>query len=310
MKRCQRTHGFAAIVGISLLGLALLMSGCAGDGDDVWPPAFTLVTSISIDGGTSEADEPRGITLDASGNIYVTGYVTQSGNKNVWLAKYDANLVLQESTTLDGPANGEDEGYGIALDGTGYLYVVGYVTEQGQDHNIWLAKYDTDLVFQKQITVNGSANSTDDGYGIIFDGIALYCAGTVTETGEGYNIWIARYDTDLILQKSTTLNGPANNTDKGRFLVLDGGGAFLSAAQSRKWPRVMTSGLENLIQTSNSWTRRLSQAQPPKRTKATEFFSMAVKRSTSRARSQNLAKATTSGLPSMIQISTRSGALL
>ena len=187
---------------------------------------FVLVSSVTVDGGSNGNDEPRGLVLDQDGNIIVAGYVSVPGQgKDIWLAKYDSNLVLLDSITIDGPASGDDEGYTIALDGSGYFYVIGYMTETGEDHNIWLAKFDTDLVLQRQITVNGSENSTDDGYGILFDGAGyLYVAGTLTETGEGYNIWIAKYDTDLVLQTSTTLNGPGNSTDKGRFLALDGNG--------------------------------------------------------------------------------------
>lgn len=207
--------------------LAAALTACGGGGGGGEPPGrFSLVESISVDGGANGNDWAAGVALDGSGNLFVTGYVTVSGQgTNIWLAKYDSDLVLQASTTLNGSANADDWGYAIALDGSGHLYVVGYVTEAGQDHNIWLAKYDSNLVLRKQITVNGSANSIDEGYGIIFDGAGnLYVAGTVAETGQGYNIWIARYDTNLNLLVSTTINGPGNNTDKGRFLALDGSG--------------------------------------------------------------------------------------
>jgi hypothetical protein len=226
MRVCKTRQILVAWAGTSLLSLALLGCSC-GDGDG-GGDAFTIVTSVSVDGGIGEADEPRGIALDEDGNLYATGYVTPvAGNKDIWLARYDSNLILQESLTLDGSAHEEDVGYAIALDGSGYLYVVGYMSETGEGRNIWLAKYDTDLLPQRQITVNGSASDIDEGYGIIFDGAGhLYVAGTLTETGQGYNIWIAKYDTDLNLLKSIILNGPANGTDKGRFLALDGAGSL------------------------------------------------------------------------------------
>ena len=222
----KNTLGRCGVV-LCLLLAAAALPACGGGGGGGKPPGrFSLIQSIDFDGGANGNDWAAGVALDESGNLYVTGYVTVSGQgANIWLAKYDFNLVLQRSTTLNGPANGDDWGYAIALDGSGSVYVVGYVTEPGQDHNIWLAKYDSNLALQKQITVNGSANSTDEGYGIIFDGGGnLYVAGTVTEAGQGYNIWIAKYDTDLNLLLGTTVNGPGNNTDKGRFLALDASG--------------------------------------------------------------------------------------
>lgn len=214
----------------------LLLQGCNGDDPLIPADPFELVKSITVDGPASGTDEPRGIVLDAAGNLYASGCLDVPGqDKDIWIAKYDANLNLLTSTTLNGSADGEDIGCMVALDGSGYLYIVGYVTEQGQDHNIWLAKYDTNLVLQQQVTVNGSENSTDDGYGLIYDGAgSLYVAGTVREVGEGYNIWLARYDTDLNQLASTTLNGPGTNTDKGRFLVLDdSGNLFVSGSMTQ-----------------------------------------------------------------------------
>ena len=213
----------------------ILLSGMFLIGQDAWSPPspFSLVASISVDGGANGNDEPRGIAHDGSGTLYAAGYVTvPSEGQNVWLGKYDSDLVLQSSTTLNGSANGEDVGYAIALDGSGHVYVVGYVTEIGQEHNIWVAKYDTDLSLVRQVTVNGSENSKDDGYGIVFDGGSnLFVTGTLAETGQGSNIWLAKYDTDLNLETSTTLNGPVNDTDKGRFLALDGNGnVFVSGS--------------------------------------------------------------------------------
>ncbi|UCH08295.1 MAG: hypothetical protein JSV55_04750 [Deltaproteobacteria bacterium] len=223
MRLRDKRQVLAVLAGIPLLGLAFLSSGCGNGGGGT--DAFTIVSSISVDGGANEADEARGIALDEDGNLYATGYVTMNGNRNIWLAKYDANLILQESIVVDGPANGEDVGYVIALDGRGYVYVVGYMTETGEGHNIWLAKYDTDLILQKQITVNGSANDTDEGYGILFDGSGtLYVTGTLTEPGEGYNIWIAKYDMDLNPLESVTLNGPVDGEDTAYTIALDATG--------------------------------------------------------------------------------------
>lgn len=229
------------LLSMPFLLFLLLVTGCGSNGSDAQKglseESFSLIQSISEDGGENGDDEPRGIAIDESGTVYVTGYVTVTGTaRDIWLAKYDANLVFQDSITLSGSANSDDEGYGIAFDQDGYLYVIGYMSETGEDHNVWLAKFDSNLVLQNQITVNGSENSTDDGYGIIFDEMSgyLYVAGTLREVGEGYNIWIGKYDTDLNLQTSTTLNGPDNNTDKGRFLTFDNNGnLFVSGSATQ-----------------------------------------------------------------------------
>ena len=202
-------------------------------------PAMQLVfdKSLNIDGGSKGDDAAYGFIFDKDGNIYITGFVTVPGeDRNIWLAKYDSEMNLITDTIINGSADGEDTGYVFALDENDNLFIIGYMTETGEDHNIWIAKYDLDLHFKKQITVNGSKGETDDGYGILYDGNGyLYAAGTIRETKGENNIWIAKYDTDLNLEKSITINRTADNTDKARFMVLDGKGhLFVSGSVTQE----------------------------------------------------------------------------
>jgi hypothetical protein len=216
---------------VSILAIQLLMLPALAA--DLLPEAiplpvegdvFHVLQSVTVDGGENGNDEARGISVAADGTVYVTGYVTVAGQgRNIWLGKYSRELVYQDSVTVNGPADGDDEGYTIAFDQSGHLYLVGYMTEAGEDHNIWLGKFDSDLVLLDEITVNGTDNDADDGYGILFDGVSgnLYVAGTVRAPGQGANIWLAIYDTDLDLVDDITMNGPVNDTDKARFMAFD-----------------------------------------------------------------------------------------
>ena len=187
-------------------------------------PGFVLLDSETVDGGSGADDESRGIAVDAEGNVWVTGYVSVPGHgRDIWLAKYDPDLGYLDSTTVNGEANGDDEGYLMAFDHDGSAYLVGYMTVAGHDHDIWIGKFDADLVLVKSITINGSESGTDDGYGILYDeptGL-IYAAGTLRETGQGSNAWIASFNTDLVVQDTITLNGPIDNTDKARFMAFD-----------------------------------------------------------------------------------------
>ncbi len=187
--------------------------------------AFVLQDSITVDGGFNLGDEARGVSVDNAGNVFLTGYVSVPGQgRNIFLARFNRDLIIQDSVTINGPANGDDEGYLMAFDGEGFLYLVGYMTEAGQGHNAWLGKFNSDLDLVDDIPVNGSQNDDDDAYGILFDPVSgnLYVAGYMREIGEGANIWLAIYDTDLELVKEITRNGPlANDTDKARFMTFD-----------------------------------------------------------------------------------------
>lgn len=184
---------------------------------------FLYTSSVMIDGGSGN-DEARGISVAGDGSVFATGYLTVTGQgRDIWLAKYSEDLVYQDSVTVNGAANGDDEGYTMAFDPDGNVYLVGYMTTAGEGHDIWLGKFDTDLGLIDSITITGPDGGDDDGYGILYDGVSgnLYLAGTVREPRQGANVWLAIYDTDLNPVKAITMNGPADDTDKARFLVFD-----------------------------------------------------------------------------------------
>lgn len=191
--------------------------------------AITLSNSTTIDGGGGGEDWALGMAYDSEHDtLYACGLITKAGEgKNGVIWKLTSDLVPVLNATFGGPL-GDDRGSDIALDGNGHLFVVGYVAEYGQGADIWLARYDLNLTLEKYVTVNGPDNSTDEGYGLLLDMAGMvYIAGTVTVPVTGYDIFIAKYDTDLNLQRSIIVNGPANKTDKGRFLLLDGMGNLL-----------------------------------------------------------------------------------
>jgi len=114
------------------------------------PPDFSMdafVVKLKDDGsallystylGGSSDDAASGISVDGSGNAYVTGYTmstdfpttnplqgTFGGYADAFVAKLkDDGSALVYSTYLGG--NSDDEGDGIAVDGSGNAYVTGY----------------------------------------------------------------------------------------------------------------------------------------------------------------------------------------
>ena len=197
-----------------------------------------LSKSVSIDGGASDSDAAVGMIMADDGTLFVTGLVTTPSNgTDLWLAKFDQELNLIKNITINGPASGNDMGYTLALDENNSLYLVGYLTQVGTDHDIFLAKFDpTDLSLEKGVLINGPASGTDDGYGILYNPTDknIYIAGTVEDPVGGYNIYLAKFYTNLTLIKNVMFDGPSSNTDKGRFLAFDSSGnLYVSGSKSQ-----------------------------------------------------------------------------
>jgi len=201
------------------------------------PEALALNKSVTLDGGAGGDDWAVGLVFDDAAHVlYVTGFITVPGEgADVWLAKYDDSLNQMSNVTYSGPAHGDDMGYTICLGEDGYLYIVGYVVNPSSGRDIWIAKYHTNLTLVSNVTVDGSMHQTDDGYGVAFDNDGnLLVAGTVTDIGEGYNIFIGKYDTNLNQIENITLDGPSHMTDKARFFEIDSDGyIYISGSMSQ-----------------------------------------------------------------------------
>ncbi len=100
---------------------------------------------------------------------------------------------------MNGPVGDDtDKARFMAFDDTRHLFVSGSMSQAMTDYDIWIGKFEDDLDFVKQVMVAGPTTDEDKGYGIVFDGSdTIFVTGTMIETDESYNIWMAKYDTDL-----------------------------------------------------------------------------------------------------------------
>ncbi len=151
-------------------------------------------------GGSSD-DYGRGIALDGSGNIYVTGD-TQSvswvsggwdsvigGPQDAFVAKLNSSGTQLWSTYVGGTS--AEIGYGIAVDGSGNAYVTGrtqssgwvsggfLTTYAGGSNDAFIIKFSTSGLHVWSSYLGGG--DVDFGYGIAVNG-NVYVAGT---TGSG-----------------------------------------------------------------------------------------------------------------------------
>ena len=174
--------------------------------------------------GGGNADYGEGIAVDGSGNVYISGTTQKNsgypGDDAVLIAKYDTSGAIQWQRTLSGNAN--DYGRGIAVDGSGNVYITGYTYSSGGSAAVLIAKYNTSGTFQWQRTLGGV--TSDVGYDIAVDGSGnVYISGATYISGAGsYDVLIAKYDTSGTIQWQRTLGGA--NDDSGQDIAVDGSG--------------------------------------------------------------------------------------
>jgi len=216
-------------------------------------------------------DEGESITVDASGNVYVTGYTfsidfptttdkEQNGNQDVFVSKLDpsksGSLSLLYSTYLGG--SGSDVGNSITVDASGNVYVTGYTfsinfptttdKEQNGNEDVFVSKLDpskSDSLSLLYSTYLGG--STEDiGIGITVNTVGcVYIIGYThsgnfpttpdafqkNHKGGKYDVFMSMLDPSksdsLSLLYSTYLGG--SKEDRGHDITLDAnGGVYIT----------------------------------------------------------------------------------
>ena len=220
------------------------------DADGNWQWAKQAV------GAGADYDYGNGISLDADGNSYVTGYfegtatfgtttITSSGDDDVFVAKIDADGNWQWAKQAGGSK--DDRCYGISVDADGNSYVTGgfkatayfgafTLTSSGTYNvDIFVAKLDTDGNWQwaKQavgaefvtsrgqgISVSANGNSYVTGY---FMGTATFGTTTLTSSGTyDVDVFVAKIDTDGNWLWAKQAGG--SNNDRGYAISVSANG--------------------------------------------------------------------------------------
>lgn len=215
-------------------------------------------------GGGIGYDSGLDVAVDGSGNVYVVGYFngddvdfnpggtpherSSNGDSDVFLAKYNAAGNLLWGHPIGG--TGTDLGYGIAVDGSGNVYVTGsfegnvdFDPDPGDSHplssngnaDIFVAKYDTNGDFLWAHGIGGTG--FERGYAIAVDGSGnAYVTGfllsaivdfdpdgthELNSNGDS-DAFVAKYDTSGGFLWAHNIGGSA--ADAGYGITVDGSG--------------------------------------------------------------------------------------
>jgi len=195
------TATFGSTVLTSFGGRDIFIAKYDTDGNVLWAEQA---------GEPADGDNGDGISVDTSGNTFVSGRV---GSSSVFVAKYDVSgNVLW--TKYPGSA-GDAIGYGIAADASGNCYVTGMfwdtitfgstvLTSNGNE-DVFVAKYDTDgnALWAKNaggVDLDWGLEIASDESGTCyviggFKNTATFGSYNLTSYGN-QDIFIAKYDTD------------------------------------------------------------------------------------------------------------------
>ncbi len=216
--------------------------------------------------GGSPKDQGYGVAADGSGNVYVTGYFRitadfdpdggdpriSNGGYDVFLSKFDSSGNFEWARTWGGIR--WDQGNGVAIDGSGNVYVTGYFSETvdfdpggGDPHtsngsnDVFLSKFDSSGNFKGARTWGGSDN--DRGYGVAAFGSGnVYVTGVFSDTVDfdpgggdphtsfgGWDVFLSKFGSSGNFEWAHTWGG--SDSDRGNGVTADDSGNVYVAGE-------------------------------------------------------------------------------
>ncbi len=196
------------------------------------------------DGNIIREDAGNAIKVDASGNVYVTGYVTVPNlgysAPDYLTLKYNSAGVLQWSATHNGPGNGGDVAVGLGLDANGNVYVTG-TDFAGHDPDgegdIVTIKYNSSGAEQWLARFNGAISEGDGATGIAVDAAGnSFVTGSTRLGGIDVDYITIKYNSNGVQQWQAQYGGDANQGDVPVGIGLDNSGNVYVAGYDQKFP--------------------------------------------------------------------------
>jgi len=205
-------------------------SGGAGTGPDYATVKYTAEGVqqwvARYNGPGNDLDEARALAVDASGNVYVTGFSIGIGiSKDYATIKYTADGVQQWVARYNGPGNHLDKAAALAVDADGGVYVTGFSIGDGTSRDYATIKYTADGVQQWVARYNGPGNSDDGATALALDGSGnVYVTGYSVGSDTSSDYATIKYTADGVQQWVTRYNGPGNWADGATALAVDAAG--------------------------------------------------------------------------------------
>lgn len=167
-------------------------------------------------------DIANAIAVDASGNVYVTGISSGITSLTDYATvKYNSSGQQQWVARYNGPSNGTDEAFSVAVDGSGNVYVTGQ-SLSGTNYDYATIKYNSAGQQQWAARYNGPQSSIDNAAVVRVDGSGnVYVTGSSTGSGSGLDYATIKYNSAGAEQWAARYNGTNNGDDVPSSMELD-----------------------------------------------------------------------------------------
>ncbi len=254
--------------------------------------------------GSSSTDTPTGIAVDTNGNAFVVGTSSgqlplqppPGGTTNYFIGKYDTNgnrLWLSEDIFNAAHGVPYNEAHGVAVDGGGNAYLVGFTSSQTGGSGAYVVKFNGAGARQWETKFGGAAPNdglpvAPDGVAVSADGSAVFVAGrTYVDfdtagnppvasfcclTGDAF---VARFNSAGTLQwvhnlSSLTLNGSTHYDDEAFAIATNAAGSavFITGYTAGVMPGEQSKGAEDVFVAryeadgTRTWVRQLGSSLP------------------------------------------------
>ena len=231
--------------------------------------------------GGSPTDESFGIAHDDSGYIYMAGLTGSNagvasggfqntyggGTSDAFLAKFDSSGNRIWATFIG--ASGDDQGYGVAVDDSGFVYITGFTgstdsiafvgyqnTNAGGTYDAFLVKFDRNGARMWGTYIGGTGS--DRAYGVdVDDSLNVYITGYTSSSagiatvgafqtvyGNANDAFLVKFNKNGVRQWGTYFGG--NGDDQGRCISVNDSGHVYIAGYAASTSAIASGGSQNL----------------------------------------------------------------